>query len=273
MRKAVVVVAVAVLLGVGLAPAQAAAKVIVTQEPYGSDPQQVVTVSRLASTSGKTVIFLHGGSWMSGDRGSLATEAAAWAKAGWVAINVNYRLGAVNGSGNDGKNTLADMLAVLTKYRAKSYVDAKKIVVYGESAGGHLATWLGAYKGDQIAATVAISPVSSIAGAILAGREAGAELRVQALGNVSQEYFGYSTGTTDAHRYLARSKNMFIAFSTDEWVAPNVHGRALCKSLGTKCRKAEYAGVLHAGALASAQPQLRVDARRWADAQLLPVHP
>jgi acetyl esterase/lipase len=214
------------------------------------------------------VIFLHGGSWRSGGRSSLAVEAAEWAKTGWVAINVSYRLGVTGGTPDDGKAILADVGTVLTKYRAKSYVDPNKIVVYGESAGGHLATWLGSFRGSQVAATVAISPVSSIAGAIIAGKDEDASANVRGLGGDAQEFFGYSVGTTDSHRYLDRARRMFVAFSTDEWVDPDLHGRLLCNALGGRCRKAEYPGKLHAGELVGAVPQLAVDARHWADTQV-----
>jgi acetyl esterase/lipase len=270
-RPAVLIVA-ALLSSLTAAPAHATgfttqAAVSVT-EAYGPDPQQVVTVSRPSTATGKTVIFIHGGGWSGGDRGSLAAEAAEWAKTGWVSINMDYRTGTVNGTGDDGANILADVSAVLARYRVMPYVDPARIVVYGESAGGHLATWLGSFKGAQIAATMAISPVSSISGAIIAGQASGAPENVRVLGATAEEYFGYSVGTTDAHRYLDRAKNMFIAFSTDEWVDPDVHGRALCTSLAATCTVTEYPGTRHAGDLADSRPQLRLDARHWADTQL-----
>ena len=48
----------------------------------------------------------------------------------------------------------------------------------------------------------------------------------------------------------------------------DVHVRALCTSLAAKCTVAEYPGTRHAGDLADSQPQLRLDARHWADTQL-----
>ena len=122
-----------------------------TQEAYGPHPQQMVTVSRRPGASGKTVIFLHGGGWRQGRRAALAEEAAEWARAGWVSVNADYRLGKVDGRPGDGRAILTDVAAVLAKYRAQPYVDPKRVVVYGESAGGHLATWLGAAHGDEIA--------------------------------------------------------------------------------------------------------------------------
>jgi len=236
-----------------------------TEESYGPDPQQVATVIRPASGDGKTVIFLHGGGWAAGGRGSLQAEAATWAANGWVSVNVSYRLGVGQ---DDGKLILADVLAVLAKYRAKAYVDPARIVVYGESAGGHLATWLGSYKGAQIKALIALSPVSSISGAIAAGLAPGAPANVFHLGERASLYFGYSVGTTDAHRYLDRVQHALVAVSTDEWVDPDIHGRPFCAALTTRCRLLEYPGDLHAGALADAHPELLTYARQWADNQV-----
>ena len=239
-----------------------------TQEAYGPHPQQMVTVSRRPGASGKTVIFLHGGGWRQGRRAALAEEAAEWAENGWVSVNADYRLGKVDGRADDGRAILWDVAAVLARYRAQPYVDPERVVVYGESAGGHLATWLGAAHGDEIAATMAFSPVSSIAGAIRAGKQPGAVPNVRNLGRAADEFFGYSTETTDAHRYLARARAMYIAFSTDEWVDPDIHGRALCRALGSRCHPVEYPGIAHAAILVTKYPQLAVEARRWADGQV-----
>ncbi len=161
----------------------------------------------------------------------MRQEAAEWARTGWVSINVGYRLGAVDGRLGDGKAILADVEAVLARYRTQPYVDPSKIVVYGESAGGHLATWLGAYRGDQIAATIAISPVTSISGAIAAAEVTGTSSNVRATGGAAREFFGYSPASTSPQAYLDRAKNMFIAFGADDWLDPDIHGRALCTNL------------------------------------------
>jgi len=244
--------------------------VISTVESYGSDPLQVVTLTRdMAVTSPrKLVILLHGGGWTTGGRGSLVDEAAMYAADGWVVVNVSYRVGVADGIPGDGKYILADVETVLNKYRAKPYVDPGKVLVYGESAGGQLSTWLGAKDGAKVKALVALSPVSSISGAIGAGLVPGAAANVVALGAKAGEFFGYSVGTTDWHRYGDRVQHAAVALSTDEWVDPNIHGRVFCAALTNRCHLFEFPGDLHAGALAAAHPELVTGLMHWADTQV-----
>src|SRR5205085_8997822 len=110
-----------------------------------------VTISRPAAPTGKAVLFLHGGGWTTGGRSSLAAEAADWSNTGWVAVNASYRLGVLDGVPDDGKRILADAYSALQLTRSLPGVDPDKVIVYGESAGGHLATWLGAKYGPLVA--------------------------------------------------------------------------------------------------------------------------
>jgi acetyl esterase/lipase len=271
MTRAWTILIIAALMAGIPQPAHAKARTVVsmTEVSYGADPLQVATVSRPDTPTGKAVLFLHGGGWASGGRGSLQDEAAEWAKTGWIAVNGSYRLGVLDGTPDDGKAILADATTLLNFTRTLPGVDPAKVIVYGESAGGHLATWLGSYYGSKVAGIVAISPVSSISGAIAAGQAPGAPAKVVALGDKAQEFFGhYSTGTTDAHRYLDRVQAAWIVVGTGEWVDPDVHGIATCTALGARCTLTQVPEALHAGAIMDAHPDLRVAARHWADQQL-----
>lgn len=267
-RTAALVTAAALLLTVGPSapPASAKARAAVTStvRSYGPDPLQVVTISRSSAATGKAVLFLHGGGWNAGGRGSLEDEAYGWANTGWIVVNASYRLGVLDGTPDDGKAILADALAVLQFTRTLPGVDPSKVVVYGESAGGHLATWLGAKYGPQVAATIAFSPVASISGAIGDRRTT----KAASLSDRASEFFGYSVGTTDAHRYLDRVQSAYVVISTDEWVDPDLHGRPYCAALTTRCTLVEYPGTAHAGTIVDQHPEAAVDARHWADQQL-----
>ena len=95
------------------------------------------------------IVVIHGGGWLEGDKSSFASDKDAvpgnivdFAKLGFVAVTINYRL-----------STEASFPAALDdckcavrwlRAHAKEYgVDPDRIGAYGNSAGGHLALLLG----------------------------------------------------------------------------------------------------------------------------------
>ena len=97
---------------------------------------------RTATTPQPTVIYMHGGFWVAGNKEAAILNVLPWMEMGWNVVNVEYRLG---------PNTLApgaveDCFCALrfVAQQAMMYnVDVSRIVVTGESAGGHLALSLG----------------------------------------------------------------------------------------------------------------------------------
>ena len=97
---------------------------------------------RTATTPQPTIIYMHGGFWVAGNKEGAILNLLPWMEMGWNVVNVEYRLG---------PNTLApgaleDSFCALryVGQQAKTYnVDVDRIVVTGESAGGHLALALG----------------------------------------------------------------------------------------------------------------------------------
>jgi dienelactone hydrolase len=107
------------------------------------------------------VIFVHGGSFSSGDKasGPSAELAAAFPKLGYVAFSINYSLlaprGACSGSSAGSNTCVAAAVAAITdaqaavrwvRSNAAAYgVDPGRIGIAGESAGGITATGVGLY--------------------------------------------------------------------------------------------------------------------------------
>jgi len=97
---------------------------------------------RTATTPQPTIVYMHGGFWVAGNKEGAILNLLPWMEMGWNVVNVEYRLG---------PNTLApgaveDCFCALryVAQQAMTYnVDVSRIVVTGESAGGHLALALG----------------------------------------------------------------------------------------------------------------------------------
>ena len=93
------------------------------------------------------LVVVHGGGWRGGDkrRGQWARIPAEYARDGYVAISVNYRL---TGEApwpaqiEDVKAAVRWLRAHATEYR----VDTGRIGAYGNSAGAHLVSLLGLVK-------------------------------------------------------------------------------------------------------------------------------
>ncbi len=92
----------------------------------------------------KTIVLFHGGGWMAGDKRSEAVAPVFQATdQGYAVVSVNYRLS------DEVKwpKPLHDAKAAIRFLRAnagKYQLDAKNLVVWGASAGGHIAEMLAA---------------------------------------------------------------------------------------------------------------------------------
>ncbi len=89
-----------------------------------------------------TLLFLHGGGWTSGDKISRSLFLMPYVSKGWCIVTANYRhLDQTNLTSiiSDVKSALNWVYDNANKYK----FDTTKIVVSGESAGGHLALMAG----------------------------------------------------------------------------------------------------------------------------------
>ncbi len=111
------------------------------------------------------VVFIHGGGWAAGDKTNYAGYYASVAMAGFNVASINYRLADQADPATHWNAQLQDVqLAIrwLRKNAAKLRIDPAHIAAVGDSAGGHLALFLGSLTkpapGDRSALLAAQSP-------------------------------------------------------------------------------------------------------------------
>ena len=89
-----------------------------------------------------TMVFYHGGGWIAGTKESAIMSIMPWLEMGWTVVNVEYRMAAVAPAPAAVVDATCALRFVIDK--ADDYgIDTDRIVVSGESAGGHLALAVG----------------------------------------------------------------------------------------------------------------------------------
>ncbi|MFI5452069.1 alpha/beta hydrolase [Pedobacter sp. UC225_61] len=152
---------------------------LITDLAYGNDPKQTMDVylppNRTSNTS--VIIFVHGGSFIGGDKNDYKAHAIYLANCGYAVLNVNYRL--VNGTGlsetrlepphiesevkiKDQVNDVATVVDFAIAHAKEWVVSNKRIAIAGHSAGGTLAL-LYSYDARN---TNKVQAVSNMAGAL-----------------------------------------------------------------------------------------------------------
>ncbi len=93
---------------------------------------------RDVTTPQPTMVFYHGGGWVGGTKEASFMSVMPWLEMGWNVVNVEYRMARVAEAPAAVEDALCALRFVVAQ--AKNYnIDVNKIVVSGESAGGHLA--------------------------------------------------------------------------------------------------------------------------------------
>jgi acetyl esterase/lipase len=89
-----------------------------------------------------TLIWIHGGGWTGGNKEAALTSLMPWFEMGWNVVNVEYRLARVSLAPAAVEDCLCALRWVAAQ--AKTYdFDTSRLVVSGDSAGGHLALTTG----------------------------------------------------------------------------------------------------------------------------------
>lgn len=89
-----------------------------------------------------TLIYIHGGGWTGGTKEGAFMSAMPWLEMGWNVVNVEYRLARVSHAPAAVEDCLC-ALRWIAAHAAEYHIDTSKLVVTGDSAGGHLALMTG----------------------------------------------------------------------------------------------------------------------------------
>jgi acetyl esterase/lipase len=89
-----------------------------------------------------TLIWIHGGGWTGGTKENAIFSLLPWMEMGWNVVNVEYRLAKVSLAPAAVEDCLCALRYVAA--HAKTYgIDPARLVVSGDSAGGHLSLTTG----------------------------------------------------------------------------------------------------------------------------------
>lgn len=85
-----------------------------------------------------TLVFYHGGGWIGGTKEASFMSVVPWLEMGWNVVNVEYRMARVSPAPAAVEDALCALRYTVSQAQAWG-IDTARIVVSGESAGGHLA--------------------------------------------------------------------------------------------------------------------------------------
>jgi acetyl esterase/lipase len=97
---------------------------------------------RDATTPQPTLVFYHGGGWIGGTKEASFMSVMPWLEMGWNVVNVEYRMARVAPAPAAVEDALCALRFVVAQAKTHG-IDTARIVVSGESAGGHLALAVG----------------------------------------------------------------------------------------------------------------------------------
>jgi acetyl esterase/lipase len=130
---------------------------------YGTDPAQRLDAYWPDARHGGRqpgLLLLHGGYWFGGDKTNWRGIARRLAARGYAVFSANYRLSTAAPWPAQRDDTAA-ALTYIQRHARRFQLDPERMVVVGSSAGGQLATVLGATGPKGVRGVVALSPVNS----------------------------------------------------------------------------------------------------------------
>jgi acetyl esterase/lipase len=114
--------------------------------PYGTFNNTTVHLdvweNQVSKKPTPTLIYIHGGGWVFGDKGGAPNSFLPYIERGWNVVNVEYRM-ASSASAPGAVQDVRCALRWVYNNASKYHFDTDRIVVAGHSAGGHLALMTG----------------------------------------------------------------------------------------------------------------------------------
>jgi acetyl esterase/lipase len=112
-----------------------------SQVPYGLDPRQSLEIAYRPNDTTPTpmVLFIHGGSWISGDKSMMRRYQQQVVDAGYGYVSMNYRFITTGATYLDMLDDIQLVIQFLKDFASDLNVDTTRMAMVGESAGAHLA--------------------------------------------------------------------------------------------------------------------------------------
>ncbi len=91
-----------------------------------------------------TLVYIHGGGWLFGDRMGATPQLLPYFARGWNVVNVEYRMSGQSLAPAAAEDSVCALRWIYRNAR-QYHIDTNRIVVTGHSAGGHLSLMLGVF--------------------------------------------------------------------------------------------------------------------------------
>ena len=115
--------------------------IFLNQVAYGLDPRQTLEIEYRPNDANPTpmVLFIHGGSWISGDKSVMRRYQQQVVDAGYGYVSMNYRFIMTGATYLDMLDDIQLVIQFLKDFASDLNVDTTRMAMVGESAGAHLA--------------------------------------------------------------------------------------------------------------------------------------
>jgi acetyl esterase/lipase len=125
---------------------------------YGAEPYQVLDL-RLPDPVAfpglrPVIVYVHSGGWIGGERSAVPDAALVQVARGYAVVSIDYQLATLSADGQPVASfpgAVWDVKRAIRFVKANTgvwYIDPRRVVLMGASAGGHLASFVGATAGQ-----------------------------------------------------------------------------------------------------------------------------